>query len=65
MNAILFSMWIECMKEIARDGKGNVMFFDGSTSGLAQTMKQIQAMNLVGQVPQETNPVNPAEVKKA
>ena len=51
MNAILFSMWIECMKEVARDGKGNVLFFDGSTNGLGQTMKQIQGMNMLEQNP--------------
>lgn len=47
MAAMLFSMWIDGMKQIAEVDNGNVMFFDGSVNGLENTMKQIQAMNFM------------------
>ena len=46
-NAILFTMYMENMKEIGINSKGNVMFFDGSAGNFENTMKQIQAMSLL------------------
>lgn len=43
-NVILFSMWTEAIKNFAEYGKGNVIFLDGSSQGMEQTMKQIQAL---------------------
>ncbi|HEY4288367.1 MAG TPA: SPFH domain-containing protein [Puia sp.] len=43
-NVILFSMWTEAIKNFAEVGKGNIIFLDGSSNGMEQTMKQIQAM---------------------
>lgn len=43
-NVILFSMWVEAVKNFAEYGKGNVIFLDGSTEGMERTMKQIMAM---------------------
>lgn len=43
-NVILFSMWVEAVKNFAEYGKGNVIFLDGSPTGMENTMKQIQAM---------------------
>jgi regulator of protease activity HflC (stomatin/prohibitin superfamily) len=43
-NVILFSMWTEAIKNFAEVGKGNIIFLDGSSSGMEQTMKQIQAL---------------------
>jgi regulator of protease activity HflC (stomatin/prohibitin superfamily) len=43
-NVILFSMWVEAVKNFAEYGKGNVIFLDGSGEGMEKTMKQIQAM---------------------
>ncbi|HEY4062862.1 MAG TPA: SPFH domain-containing protein [Puia sp.] len=45
-NVILFSMWTEAIKNFAEVGKGNVIFLDGSSEGMATTMKQIQALLL-------------------
>ena len=42
---LLFSMWTESIKNFAENGKGNVIFLDGSTDGMQQTMKQLMAMN--------------------
>jgi regulator of protease activity HflC (stomatin/prohibitin superfamily) len=40
---LLFSMWTEAIKHFAENGKGNVIFLDGSTDGMQQTMKQLMA----------------------
>jgi regulator of protease activity HflC (stomatin/prohibitin superfamily) len=40
---LLFSMWTEAIKHFAETGKGNVIFLDGSTDGMHQTMKQLMA----------------------
>ena len=43
-NVILFSMWVEAIKNFAEYGKGNVIFLDGGSDGMEKTMKQIMAM---------------------
>ena len=43
-SVILFSMWTEAIKNFAEYGKGNVIFLDGSTEGMQQTMKQMMAL---------------------
>ena len=44
---LLFSMWTEAIKNFASDGKGNVIFFDGSTDGMNKTLKEMMAMNQI------------------
>lgn len=44
-SLILFSMWTEAVKNFAQDGKGNVIFLDGSVEGMDKTMKQMMALN--------------------
>lgn len=44
---LLFSMWTEAIKNFAADGKGNVIFLDGSPDGMQKTIKQMMAMNVV------------------
>ena len=44
-SLILFSMWTESVKEFAEKGKGNVIFLDGSTDGMQNTMHKIMAMD--------------------
>jgi prepilin-type processing-associated H-X9-DG protein len=43
-SLILFSMWTESIKHFAEQGKGNVIFLDGSAEGMEKTMKQLMAM---------------------
>ncbi|MEO6229784.1 MAG: SPFH domain-containing protein [Ferruginibacter sp.] len=43
-NVILFSMWVEAIKNFAEYGKGNVIFLDGGSDGMEKTMRQIMAM---------------------
>jgi len=40
---LMFSMWTEAIKNFAENGKGNVIFLDGSTDGMQKTMKQMMA----------------------
>jgi regulator of protease activity HflC (stomatin/prohibitin superfamily) len=42
---ILFSMWTDSIKHFAENGKGNVIFLDGSNEGLDKTMKQMMALS--------------------
>lgn len=44
-SLILFSMWTEAVKNFAQDGKGNVIFLDGSVEGMQKTMKDMMALN--------------------
>ena len=39
---LLFSMWTEAVKNFAENGKGNVIFLDGSTDGMNKTLKQMR-----------------------
>ncbi|HEY4209523.1 MAG TPA: SPFH domain-containing protein [Puia sp.] len=43
-NVILFSMWTEAIKNFAEVSKGNIIFLDGSSEGMQNTMRQIQAL---------------------
>ncbi len=41
---LLFSMWTEAIKNFAENGKGNVIFLDGSTEGMEKTIHQMMGM---------------------
>lgn len=43
-SVILFSMWTEAVKNFAEQGKGNIIFLDGSPDGMQHTMKQMMAL---------------------
>ncbi|MCJ0742047.1 SPFH domain-containing protein [Pedobacter montanisoli] len=45
-SVILFTMWTEAIKQFAEYSEGNVIFLDGSTDGMNNTMKQLMAMQL-------------------
>lgn len=44
-SLILFSMWTEAVKNFAQEGKGNVIFLDGSVEGMQKSLKDMMAMN--------------------
>ncbi len=48
-SLILFSMWTEAIKNFATEGKGNVIFLDGSADGMQKTMKEMMALNQLNQ----------------
>lgn len=54
-SLILFSLWTESLKHFAEEGKGNVIFLDGSVDGMERTMKQMMAM--------QQNDVNQKNIK--
>lgn len=44
-SMILFSIWTEAIKHLAEQGKGNVLFLDGSVDGMQKTMKELMALS--------------------
>jgi prepilin-type processing-associated H-X9-DG protein len=42
---ILFAMWTEAIRHVAENGKGNVLFLDGSPEGMEKQFKQLMSMN--------------------
>src|SRR5476651_879111 len=46
-SLILFTMWTESIKHFAENSQGNVIFLDGSTDAMQQTMKEMMALNLL------------------
>ena len=56
-SLILFSIWTEAIKHFAEQGKGNVIFLDGSTDGMEKTMKNMMGL-------QQVNPVDTSKGKK-
>lgn len=45
-SLILFSMWTEAVKNFAEQGKGNVIFLDGSVEGMEKTLRQMMALSI-------------------
>ncbi|MFN8354711.1 MAG: SPFH domain-containing protein [Spirosomataceae bacterium] len=43
---VSFSMWLESMRYIAKEGKGNFMTFDGSVTGEKALLKELMALNV-------------------
>ncbi|CAN5433158.1 hypothetical protein BH10ACT2_BH10ACT2_07720 [soil metagenome] len=43
-SLILFSMWTETIRQMAENGKGNVLFLDGSPEGMQSQMRNLMAM---------------------
>ncbi len=56
-SLILFSIWTEAIKHFAEQGKGNVIFLDGSTDGMEKTMKNMMGL-------QQVNPTDSSKIKK-
>nr|WP_294792659.1 SPFH domain-containing protein [uncultured Mucilaginibacter sp.] len=49
-SVILFTMWTESIKHFAENSEGNVIFLDGSTDSMQQTMKQLMSLNVMQQM---------------
>ena len=43
-SLILFSMWTESVRHVAENGKGNVLFLDGSPNGMQKQMEDLMAL---------------------
>src|ERR1700744_2552622 len=48
-SVILFTMWTESIKHFAENSQGNVIFLDGSTDAMQQTMKEMMSLNILQQ----------------
>jgi prepilin-type processing-associated H-X9-DG protein len=48
-------MWTEALKHVAENGRGNVIFLDGSPQGMEKTMQQMGALQAVTR-PNDTPP---------
>jgi regulator of protease activity HflC (stomatin/prohibitin superfamily) len=46
-SVILFTMWTEAIKHFSENGKGNVIFLDGSPEGMKRTMEQMMSINIM------------------
>ncbi len=46
-SLILFSIWTEAIKHFAEQGKGNVIFLDGSTEGMEKSMKNMMGLQQI------------------
>jgi regulator of protease activity HflC (stomatin/prohibitin superfamily) len=46
-SVILFTMWTESIKHFAENSQGNVIFLDGSTDAMHQTMKEMMSLNIL------------------
>lgn len=60
-SLILFSIWTETLKHITEQGKGNVIFLDGSVDGMEKNMKQMMALDQLKTV----QPQHKLELKEA
>ncbi|HZP15279.1 MAG TPA: SPFH domain-containing protein [Nocardioides sp.] len=52
---VAFAMWTETVVQAAKDGQGNVLFLDGSTSGMEETFKRLQGLTAL-QSPMKPKP---------
>ncbi|WP_214073284.1 SPFH domain-containing protein [Mucilaginibacter sp. dw_454] len=46
-SVILFTMWTESIKHFAENSEGNVIFLDGSTDKMQQTMKEMMSLSVL------------------
>lgn len=52
-SLILFSMWTESIRHMAENGKGNVLFLDGSPEGMQNQMRDLIALQQLRVVTQQ------------
>lgn len=53
-SLILFSMWTEAIRHVAENGRGNVLFLDGSPQGMDKQMRDLmglQSLSMEGLAP--------------
>jgi prepilin-type processing-associated H-X9-DG protein len=47
---LLFFMWSEAIKHFAEEGKGNVIFLDGSVQGMERQLREIMGLGQLGKM---------------
>ena len=58
-SLILFSIWTESLRHMAENGKGNVLFLDGSPEGMEKQMRDLVAMQQLRMVAPPPPPPRP------
>ena len=58
-SLILFSIWTESIRHMAENGKGNVLFLDGSPEGMEKQMRDLVAMQQLRMVSPPPPPALP------
>ncbi len=58
-SLILFSIWTESLRHMAENGKGNVLFLDGSPEGMEKQMRDLVAMQQLRMVAPPPPPPQP------
>jgi regulator of protease activity HflC (stomatin/prohibitin superfamily) len=43
-SLVLFAMWTEALRDTVREGKGNVVFLDGSLDGMQSTLRRLSGL---------------------
>jgi prepilin-type processing-associated H-X9-DG protein len=43
-SLVMFAMWTETIRDAVKDGKGNVIFLDGSVSGMDESLRRLTAL---------------------
>jgi regulator of protease activity HflC (stomatin/prohibitin superfamily) len=47
-NLVMFTMWTETIRDAVERGNGNVIFLDGSPSGMEETLRRVTALQQLG-----------------
>ena len=53
-SMILFSMWTETIRHMAENGKGNVLFLDGSPQGMTKQLQELVALQQLQVIGRDT-----------
>jgi prepilin-type processing-associated H-X9-DG protein len=56
---ILFSMWTESLRHVAENGRGNVLFLDGSPDGMAKQLQDLMALQQLNRIDGTLPPPRP------
>jgi len=59
---ILFSMWTESIRHVAENGRGNVLFLDGSPQGMQKQFEDLMALQQLHFVQSGGPPLPPPTV---
>jgi len=62
---LLFFMWTEAIKHFAEQGKGNVIFLDGSVEGMEAQMRHMMGMNALSRLDPTRPPGPPSPPRRA
>jgi prepilin-type processing-associated H-X9-DG protein len=59
---ILFSMWTESIRHVAENGRGNVLFLDGSPEGMQKQFQDLMALQQLHFIQGEMPPLPPPKM---